>query len=202
MDVVIVDGRARADCAIEILPYLSSETVLFIHDWIDSRMGGLDQYDKVLFSIYMTCCPLFSSCLERQDPPLESAPGCTLYSPSFPPPHLPFSTHHTASLFSSPLHTPLHPSRTSSPHFPKGFTTGQIAQLSPCQVEIITLSAADLGRGKTLVPQEGLCGMRVGVETLRRRGWREGVGKYESAGQGEVTHWFILGWVGGGMQVL
>ena len=32
-DIVLIDGRARVECAIEILPYLSDEAVVFIHDF-------------------------------------------------------------------------------------------------------------------------------------------------------------------------
>jgi len=32
-DVVLIDGRARVDCAIEVLPYLSKDAIVFIHDF-------------------------------------------------------------------------------------------------------------------------------------------------------------------------
>jgi len=32
-DVVLVDGRCRGECAIAVLPYLDSESLLIIHDW-------------------------------------------------------------------------------------------------------------------------------------------------------------------------
>jgi hypothetical protein len=48
VDVVLVDGRARGDCALELLPYLRPDSLVFVHDWIPSRMGGTEQYDKAL----------------------------------------------------------------------------------------------------------------------------------------------------------
>ncbi len=32
-DVVLIDGRARVDCAIEVLPYLKENAIVFIHDF-------------------------------------------------------------------------------------------------------------------------------------------------------------------------
>jgi len=32
-DLVLVDGRARVDCAVEILPHLEKDAVIFIHDF-------------------------------------------------------------------------------------------------------------------------------------------------------------------------
>lgn len=32
-DVILIDGRARADCAVEALPYVSKNTVVFIHNF-------------------------------------------------------------------------------------------------------------------------------------------------------------------------
>jgi hypothetical protein len=32
-DLVLVDGRARVDCALEVLPYLQEKAVVFIHDF-------------------------------------------------------------------------------------------------------------------------------------------------------------------------
>lgn len=32
-DIVLIDGRARVDCAIEILPYLNKDAVVFLHDF-------------------------------------------------------------------------------------------------------------------------------------------------------------------------
>ena len=48
VDVVLVDGRARGDCALELLPYLRPDSLVFVHDWTPSRMGGTEQYDKAL----------------------------------------------------------------------------------------------------------------------------------------------------------
>eukprot|EP00802_Teleaulax_amphioxeia_P010034 Tamp_10059.p1 GENE.Tamp_10059~~Tamp_10059.p1 ORF type:complete len:591 (-),score=104.47 Tamp_10059:262-2034(-) len=48
VDIVIIDGRARGDCSIEVLPYLRADSLVFIHDWIKGRMGGTEQYDKSL----------------------------------------------------------------------------------------------------------------------------------------------------------
>jgi len=47
-DVVLIDGRARGDCAVEALPYLNEKSLVFIHDWITARFGGRDKYDKAL----------------------------------------------------------------------------------------------------------------------------------------------------------
>jgi hypothetical protein len=47
-DVVIIDGRARGDCSLEVLPYLRPDSLVFIHDWQQSRFGGTEQYDKAL----------------------------------------------------------------------------------------------------------------------------------------------------------
>jgi len=47
-DIIIVDGRARADCALEVLPYLREDTVVFIHDYLPERIGGTDKYGKAL----------------------------------------------------------------------------------------------------------------------------------------------------------
>lgn len=41
---VLVDGRARPECAIFILPYLKKDAVLFIHDYF---MEGRNHYKKV-----------------------------------------------------------------------------------------------------------------------------------------------------------
>lgn len=32
-DVILIDGRARAECALEALPYISENTAVFIHDF-------------------------------------------------------------------------------------------------------------------------------------------------------------------------
>mmetsp|Transcript_33380 Transcript_33380/g.51916 ORF Transcript_33380/g.51916 Transcript_33380/m.51916 type:complete len:327 (-) Transcript_33380:267-1247(-) len=48
IDVLIVDGRARKDCAIEALPYLREDSVVFVHDWVQSRMKARDQYIQIL----------------------------------------------------------------------------------------------------------------------------------------------------------
>ena len=37
VDIVLIDGRARADCALEVLPFLRPESRVFIHDWTESR---------------------------------------------------------------------------------------------------------------------------------------------------------------------
>ena len=47
-DIVIIDGRARGDCSLEVLPFLKPSSRVFIHDWTDSRFGGTEQYDKSL----------------------------------------------------------------------------------------------------------------------------------------------------------
>uniref|UniRef100_A0A7S4KIB8 Methyltransferase domain-containing protein n=2 Tax=Guillardia theta TaxID=55529 RepID=A0A7S4KIB8_GUITH len=47
-DVVLIDGRARGDCSVEALPYLNEKSLVFIHDWITTRFGGRDKYDKAL----------------------------------------------------------------------------------------------------------------------------------------------------------
>lgn len=43
-DKVLVDGRARPECAIWVLPYLNQNAVVFIHDYF---MAGRDHYKKV-----------------------------------------------------------------------------------------------------------------------------------------------------------
>ncbi|KAJ1486069.1 hypothetical protein T484DRAFT_2371702 [Baffinella frigidus] len=48
VDVVLIDGRARGDCSLEVLPYLRKDSLVFIHDWMPSRFGGTEQYDKAL----------------------------------------------------------------------------------------------------------------------------------------------------------
>jgi len=36
-DVVIIDGRARGDCSLEVFPYLKPDSLVFIHDWMKDR---------------------------------------------------------------------------------------------------------------------------------------------------------------------
>ena len=45
-DRVLIDGRARQWCAIEVLPYLTDDAVVFIHDFVDREryFGVLDHY--------------------------------------------------------------------------------------------------------------------------------------------------------------
>ena len=40
-DVVIIDGRARGDCSLEVLPYLRSDSLVLMHDWTSTRLGGM-----------------------------------------------------------------------------------------------------------------------------------------------------------------
>lgn len=47
VDVVIVDGRAQGDCALEVLLFLREDSVLYIHDWLPERMGGVEQCDTI-----------------------------------------------------------------------------------------------------------------------------------------------------------
>jgi hypothetical protein len=41
-DRVLIDGRARLYCAIEVLPYLTDDAIVFVHDW------GRSEYDDIL----------------------------------------------------------------------------------------------------------------------------------------------------------
>lgn len=48
LDVVLIDGRARGDCSIEVLPHIRPDSKVFIHDWMKARFGGRENYDKSL----------------------------------------------------------------------------------------------------------------------------------------------------------
>jgi len=47
-DMVLIDGRARVDCARSVIPYLKEGAVVFLHDFIPERVyyhKVLDYYD-------------------------------------------------------------------------------------------------------------------------------------------------------------
>lgn len=45
---VLIDGRARQWCAQEVLPYLTQDSLVFIHDWVRSGYHWILQwYDEV-----------------------------------------------------------------------------------------------------------------------------------------------------------
>lgn len=48
-DVVLVDGRARAHCAVKVLPFLKPDSTLFIHDFYNRKQyyDVFDYYDEV-----------------------------------------------------------------------------------------------------------------------------------------------------------
>ena len=48
-DVVLIDGRARRICALKILPYLKSDSIVIIHDWCMRKpyYCVLDYYDLI-----------------------------------------------------------------------------------------------------------------------------------------------------------
>eukprot|EP00002_Diphylleia_rotans_P034187 TRINITY_DN7327_c0_g3_i1.p1 TRINITY_DN7327_c0_g3~~TRINITY_DN7327_c0_g3_i1.p1 ORF type:complete len:248 (-),score=42.99 TRINITY_DN7327_c0_g3_i1:139-882(-) len=47
-DLVLVDGRARPQCALKIVPFLHKDSVVFIHDWSRSHYHAvLDAYDII-----------------------------------------------------------------------------------------------------------------------------------------------------------
>eukprot|EP00002_Diphylleia_rotans_P032419 TRINITY_DN6803_c0_g1_i6.p1 TRINITY_DN6803_c0_g1~~TRINITY_DN6803_c0_g1_i6.p1 ORF type:complete len:252 (+),score=47.82 TRINITY_DN6803_c0_g1_i6:49-804(+) len=47
-DLVLIDGRARPQCALKVVPYLHKDSVVFIHDWSRSYYHVvLDAYDVI-----------------------------------------------------------------------------------------------------------------------------------------------------------
>ena len=54
-DVVLIDGRARTDCAFKILHYIKYESIVFIHDyWKRSRYQVITEYYDVIDSVQDT----------------------------------------------------------------------------------------------------------------------------------------------------
>lgn len=47
-DLVLVDGRARVDCAIEILPHLGKDAIVFIHDFDREYYWKILKYYKIV----------------------------------------------------------------------------------------------------------------------------------------------------------
>lgn len=54
-DFVLIDGRARADCAFKILNYLNSDSIVFIHDyWTRPQYQVIAEYYDVIDSVQDT----------------------------------------------------------------------------------------------------------------------------------------------------
>ncbi len=51
-DIVLIDGRARADCAFKILNYIHKDSIVFIHDyWARTEYHVITEYYDVIDSI-------------------------------------------------------------------------------------------------------------------------------------------------------
>lgn len=49
-DKVLIDGRGRKFCAVEVLPYLKKDSLVFIHDWKRKRYHSVLKYYDVIES--------------------------------------------------------------------------------------------------------------------------------------------------------
>ena len=53
-DRVLIDGRARSDCALEIKPFLRNDSIVFIHDYINRPLywKSVEQHYKKILQTY------------------------------------------------------------------------------------------------------------------------------------------------------
>jgi hypothetical protein len=50
-DKVLIDGRARQWCGIEVLPYIDNNSIIFVHDWVRDRYHTLLEYYYIVEEI-------------------------------------------------------------------------------------------------------------------------------------------------------
>lgn len=80
LDVVLVDGRVRGECAIAALPYLDEKSVVMIHDWFLEEIGHAVNEDgsleKELQTLPPRCSlPPYKRVLEYFDVVCQVKPG-------------------------------------------------------------------------------------------------------------------------------